>query len=109
MLAAVLINFGCGDDPTAPKYFARGRLGTDDPVPDTSKASTMPYDPTPQELQEFYDLYRYTAGKRDVLRVMGHPMEIWEGADGMERWRYPWKQSCIVKFKGDYVVNAICH
>jgi hypothetical protein len=101
-VAIILPLAGCSDDPHAPKDFGMGRLGTDDRYPNTSKASTADYTPTPAELRGMRDMEYYHANQRDVLRLMGHPMDI--SRDGMkETWTYPWGDRCTVVFDGDYV------
>jgi hypothetical protein len=103
LLAALLLPLaGCGDDPHAPKDFGLGRLGTDDRHPNTERASTAPYTPTADELRGMRDMQYYYADQSDVLRLMGHPMEIVR--DGStETWTYPWGDSCTVVFEEGYV------
>ncbi len=93
---------GCGDDPHAPKDFGLGRLGTDDRFPNTAKASTADYIPTADELRGMRDMVYYHADQSDVLRLMGHPMEM--SRDGStETWIYPWGDSCTVVFDDGHV------
>ncbi len=93
---------GCTDDPHAPKDFGLGRLGTDDRYPNTAKASDANYTPTADELRGMRDMEYYHAGESDVLRLMGHPLEIRENGS-LETWTYPWGDSCTVLFDDGYV------
>ena len=68
--------------------------------------------PTQAERETFDKLFSQRASKREALRFMGHPMDIYAlEADGLERWKYPWgdpqSSSCIVVFAGDYVLKNV--
>jgi hypothetical protein len=98
---------GCTDDPHAPKNFGLGTLGTEDREPIPAKASTATHIPTEEELDEFRDLQTYTAHYRDVLRLMGHPMEITEGPDSTEVWSYPWGDECLITLDSRRYVQSV--
>jgi hypothetical protein len=109
LLAAVfaMVLSGCGDDPYAPKNFGKGRLGTDDKEPIPAKASVATHLPTEEELGDIRDLETYTGDYRDVLRLMGHPMEITQDAQGNEVWTYPWGSECLVSFDSRRYVKSV--
>ena len=97
---------GCDGDLA--ERFPPGPFGTTDLAPNTSLASTAPYAPTQRERDTFDDLFTRQATKQEVLRFMGHPMEIYVlDVDGLERWKYPWGDSCIVVFAGDRVFKNV--
>ncbi|MHC4563484.1 MAG: hypothetical protein ACYS8X_12020 [Planctomycetota bacterium] len=104
LIIAAMLLIGC-DDPQANRFQLTHR-GTLDVAPDAARGDTYPYAPTAEEVEQFDDLFRYSAAKADVLRVMGHPMKV-DLSGGMEKWYYPWGTTCFIKFRGDTVQNAV--
>ncbi len=105
ILAAAAL-YGCIEG-TPGERFPLSPRGTLDLAPNADLGNTAKYTPTQAERNTFDDLFRKAATKPEVLRVMGHPIEIFIGEDGQERWRYPWGSSCIVGFAGNTVSMAL--
>ena len=106
LMLAVAALAGCNGD--VGERFPLGPFGTTDLEPNTALAATTPYVPTQRERDTFDDLFTRQATKAEVLRFMGHPMEIYVlDVDGLERWRYAWGDSCLVVFAGGRVSKNV--